>query len=96
MVAVSLKKKKKSYKQKTNLEELADRMGVHPSTISRWTCAVKDGGDEPPGRNPSLYHAVQFSKMVPGGIEQIFNPQPPEQRKATAGSGGGRGEIYRK
>lgn len=73
-------------------EELADNIGVDPSTISRWTAKDKQGG-----RIPTLKDAIALSDVTGAPIETMFGDVGKEKkRKATSGSGGGRNETYRK
>jgi ribosome-binding protein aMBF1 (putative translation factor) len=75
-------------------EEVADEIGVHPSTISRYKHAStsKTGG-----RVPSLGSALKLADATGGSIEAMFgNVEQPVSRKATSGSGGGRNKTYRK
>lgn len=73
-------------------EEVADEIGVHPSTVSRYKHATSTKG----GRVPSLGAALKLADATGGNIEAMFgNIEAPVKRKATSGSGGGRNEVYR-
>ncbi len=72
-------------------EKMAERLGVDPSTVSRWTC-----NDEESGRIPSLAHAIELSDAAGVPIDSMFSDLEPAERKATSGSGGGRNKTYRR
>jgi len=73
-------------------EEVADEVGVHPSTISRYKHATNKKG----GRVPSLSAALKLADATGSNIEAMFgNVEPPTKRRPTSGSGGGRNETYR-
>lgn len=73
-------------------EEVADEIGVHPSTVSRYKHATSKRG----GRVPSLGSALKLADATGGNIEAMFgNIEPPTQRKPTSGSGGGRNVAYK-
>ena len=73
-------------------EEVADEIGVHPSTVSRYKHATSRKG----GRVPSLGAALKLADATGGNIEAMFgNIEPPAHRKPTSGSGGGRNVAYR-
>ena len=73
-------------------EEVADEIGVHPSTVSRYKHATSKKG----GRVPSLGAALKLADATGGNIEAMFgNIEPPTRRRPTSGSGGGRNEAYR-
>jgi DNA-binding XRE family transcriptional regulator len=73
-------------------EEVADEIGVHPSTVSRYKHATSKKG----GRVPSLGAALKLADATGGNIEAMFgNVEAPVKRRATSGSGGGRNETYR-
>jgi DNA-binding XRE family transcriptional regulator len=73
-------------------EEVADEVGVHPSTVSRYKHATSKKG----GRVPSLGAALKLADATGGNIEAMFgNVEPPTKRKPTGGSGGGRNATYR-
>jgi DNA-binding XRE family transcriptional regulator len=73
-------------------EEVADEIGVHPSTVSRYKHATSKKG----GRVPSLGAALKLADATGGNIEAMFgNVEPPTKRKATSGSGGGRNPTYK-
>lgn len=79
-------------------EEIADAMGVDPSTVSRWMT-----DDEKAGRTPTLAHAGQMADLVGADPDAVFReletaPAPSvttHKRKKTRGSGGGRNPAYR-
>jgi DNA-binding XRE family transcriptional regulator len=73
-------------------EELADELGVDPSTISRWTVNDPDAG-----RIPNLQNALQLAQAVGSDVEDLFaSISKRSKRSATSGSGGGRNPTYRK
>ena len=73
-------------------EQVADEIGVHPSTVSRYKHATSRKG----GRVPSLGSALKLADATGGNIEAMFgNIEPPASRKPTSGSGGGRNKTYR-
>ena len=73
-------------------EQVADEIGVHPSTVSRYKHATSRKG----GRVPSLGSALKLADATGGNIEAMFgNIEPPTKRRATSGSGGGRNETFR-
>jgi transcriptional regulator with XRE-family HTH domain len=75
-------------------KEMADRMGVHPSTISRYT-ADDHAGEEPGGRIPNVAHAVKFANALGTDVESLFGDAPePKTRRGTGGSGGGNNPTY--
>ncbi len=75
-------------------EEIADAIGVDPSTVSRWTARSGEGA-----RLPSLEKAIALSKGAGVDIEAMFGgissttPRHSKQKK-TSGSGGGRNATY--
>lgn len=74
-------------------EEIANAIGVDPSTVSRWTAKTGDGA-----RRPSIDNAIEFSKRVGSDVEDIFSSGRTQNRKKrhkTSGSGGGRNPKYR-
>ena len=74
-------------------EEIAAKLGVDPSTVSRWQTQMQAGGKrgDPCGRNPNTSDAIAFAQEVGGTVESLFgDAQEPQKRKATGGSGGGR------
>ena len=73
-------------------EEVADEIGVHPSTVSRYKRATSKRG----GRVPSLGKALELADATGGNIEAMFgNIEPPAHRKPTSGSGGGRNPAFK-
>ncbi|MCK9558616.1 MAG: helix-turn-helix domain-containing protein [Candidatus Cloacimonetes bacterium] len=73
-------------------EQVADEIGVHPSTVSRYKHATSKKG----GRVPSLGKALELADATGGNIEAMFgNIEAPVSRKKTSGSGGGRNKSYR-
>jgi DNA-binding XRE family transcriptional regulator len=73
-------------------EEVADEIGVHPSTVSRYKRATSHKG----GRVPSLGAALKLADATGSNIEAMFgNVEPPKKRRRTGGSGGGRNPAYR-
>lgn len=73
-------------------EEVADEVGVHPSTISRYKHATNKKG----GRVPSLGAALKLADATGSNIEAMFgNVEAPTKRRPTSGSGGGRNATYR-
>ena len=75
-------------------QEMADRLGVHPSTVSRYT-ADDNAGEEPGGRIPNVAHAVKFANALGTDVESLFGDAPKQQKRSkTGGSGGGNNPIY--
>jgi DNA-binding XRE family transcriptional regulator len=73
-------------------EQVADEIGVHPSTVSRYKHATSKKG----GRVPSLGKALELADATGGNIEAMFgNVEAPARRKRTSGSGGGRNPTFR-
>lgn len=73
-------------------EDIADAIGVHPSTVSRWTAKSGEGS-----RLPSMKNALALSSQTGQDIESMFsvNQGPPTKtKKKTSGSGGGRNKDY--
>jgi ribosome-binding protein aMBF1 (putative translation factor) len=75
-------------------EDVADSLGVHPSTVSRWTA-----DDEKGGRVPNLADAIGLEKALGTPVSAMFpdvQPSKTKHRKATSGSGGGRNKTYKR
>jgi transcriptional regulator with XRE-family HTH domain len=73
-------------------EEVADEIGVHPSTVSRYKRATSKKG----GRIPSLGAALKLADATGGDIEAMFgNVEQPTKHRATSGSGGGHNPTFR-
>lgn len=77
------------------VSDLADRVGVDKSTISRLLRDVKRGPGDPHGRNPSVAVAQQIASVLGVDVSEVL--PPPEdldvsRRSSTSGSGAGGGK----
>ncbi len=83
-----------------SVSELADKVGVDKSTISRLLRDVKDGPGDPHGRNPSVAVAQKIASVLGVDIDQVLPPAEDldmPQKRATHGSGrGGAGKFGRR
>ncbi len=74
-------------------DDMADKIGVDPSTISRWKTKGKKAG-----RTPSLAHALELSKITGVPIDSMLSNKTDANaapKHKTAGSGGGRNDSYK-
>jgi ribosome-binding protein aMBF1 (putative translation factor) len=75
-------------------EDVADSLGVDPSTVSRWTA-----DDDRGGRVPNLADAIGLEKALGTPVSAMFpdvQPSRTKHRKPTSGSGGGRNKTYQR
>lgn len=79
-------------------EEIADELGVNPSTVSRWMT-----NSETSGRSPTLKHAGALASIVGAEPESMFKEldsanavKSHNKRRKTGGSGGGRNKNFQK